>query len=189
MARWLNIDLPPTAKAAEYLHLTIKHEQNKELLVYPVLMGSRAAGITVKRLPLTEGSQIVGVIHRGILLHDIDQRKLICDDQVIILATNSARDVLGRVFAPPAPSSFHEGDGFFGEFALHPEAKLSEIAQAYGFDVDARNAELTVKDYLVKKFHGKPVVGDYAKLGPVKLIVRKIKGSNIESVGLKLRQK
>ncbi|MDX2464832.1 MAG: potassium/proton antiporter [Porticoccus sp.] len=187
MARWLGIDLPPTAKAAECLHLTIKHEQDKELLVYPVLMGSRAAGISVKRLPVTEGSQIVGVIHRGILLHDIDKRKLICDDQVIILATSSARASLGRVFASLAHPSFPEGGSFFGEFVLHPETKLSEIAQAYGFGVDAHNAELTVKNYLAKKFHGKPVVGDYAKLGPVKLIVREIKGVNIESVGLKLK--
>ncbi|WP_019530054.1 potassium/proton antiporter [Dasania marina] len=187
MARWLGIDLPPTAKAAECLHLTIKHEQDKELLVYPVLAGSRADGIRVKRLPVTEGSQMVGVIHRGVLLHDIDQRRLMCDDQVIILATSSARAALGSVFAPPAHVSFNEGGRFFGEFVLHPDAKLSEIAQAYGFEVDAANAELTVKDYLLKKFHGKPVLGDNAKLGPVKLIVREIKGNNIESVGLKLR--
>ncbi|MCR8921864.1 potassium/proton antiporter [Dasania sp. GY-MA-18] len=186
MARWLGIDLPPTAKAAECLHLTIKHEQDKELLVYPVLAGSQAAGTKVKRLPVTEGSQIVGVIHRGILLHDIDQRKLSCDDQVIILATSSARTALGRVFAPAAHSSFNQDGRFFGEFALHPQAKISEIAQAYGFEVDANIAELTVKSYLAKKFHGKPVVGDYVKLGPVKLIVREIKGVTIESVGLKL---
>jgi cell volume regulation protein A len=95
-ARWLGIDLPPTAKAAECLHLTIKHEQDKESLVYPVLMGSRAAGISVKRFPgITEGNQIAGVIHRGIRLHDIDKRKLIWDDQIIILATSSARASFG----------------------------------------------------------------------------------------------
>lgn len=187
MAKWLQIELPPTAKEPEYLHLTIKHEQDKELLVYPVLAGSRAAGATVKRLPVTEGSQLVGVIRQGILLHDIDQQKLMRDDQVMILATSSARPALGRVFAPAAQSPFLESDRFFGEFVLHPDAKLSEVAQAYGFEIDSSNAEMTVEHYLVKQFHGKPVVGDQVKLGLVKLTVREIEDNHIVSVGLTLK--
>lgn len=187
MARWLQIELPPTAKEPECLHLTIRHEQDKELLIYPVVAGCRAAGSTVARLPASEGSQIVGVVRRGILLDDISQQKLICDDQVMILATSSARAALGRVFAPVAHSPLLESEHFFGEFALHPEAKLADIAQAYGFEVNPSDASLTIEQYIVNQFHGKPVVGDQVKLGLVKLIVREIEGDHIVSVGLKLR--
>jgi len=187
MARWLQIGLPPTAKEPECLHLTVKHEHDKELLIYTVLAGSRAAGLTVNRLPAAEGSQIISVIRRGILLDDIDQQKLMHDDQVMFLATSRGRTALGRIFAQAAQSPFLVSDRFFGEFALHPEVKLSEIARAYGFEVDSSNAEMTVENYLANQFHGKPVVGDQVRLGLVKLIVREMEGDHIVSVGLKLR--
>ncbi|MDO6681144.1 MULTISPECIES: potassium/proton antiporter [unclassified Oceanobacter] len=186
MARWLQIELPPTAKDPEHLHLTIKHEQDKELLIYPVLAGSRAVGLNVRRLPATEGSQVAGVIRQGILIKDTDQQKLLCDDQVMILATSSAKSELGRVFAPAAQSSLLESARFFGEFVLHSEARLSDVAMAYGFEVDPLDAALTVEQYIVHQFHGKPVVGDHVVLGRVKLIVKEIEGDHIVSVGLKL---
>lgn len=66
MARWLQIELPPLAQTPEYLRLTIKHDHGKELLVYPVLAGSRAVDSPVRRLPTAEGSQVVGVIRNGV---------------------------------------------------------------------------------------------------------------------------
>jgi cell volume regulation protein A len=187
MAKWLQLKLPPTTKDVECLHLTIKHEQDKEFLVYPVLAGSRPVGSTIKHLPVTEGSQIVGVIRRGILLNDAEKQKLLCDDQVVILATSSARSVFGRAFAPAAGSPLLESGHFFGEFVLHPKTKLIDVAQAYGFDIDSSHEDMTVENYIVKLFHGKPVVGDQVKLGPVKLIVRETKDNCIVAVGLKLK--
>ncbi|MFQ3231359.1 potassium/proton antiporter [Reinekea sp.] len=187
VAKWLQIELPPTAKVPEYLHLPIHDEVGKELLVYPVLAGSRAVDSTVMSLPNIEGSQIVGVIRRGVLLSNVKEQELEYDDRVMFLATSSARPVLGRVFAPAAQSAKLEISSFFGEFALHPAAKLSDIAMLYGFNLDKAFAEVTVEKYIVTQFHGKPVVGDHVKLGSVKLIVREIKDDQIVSVGLKLK--
>lgn len=187
MARLLGIELPPTAKDPEYLHLTIKHEQDKELLVYPVLAASRIVDSTVDRIPRSEGSQVVGVIRRGVLLDNIEKQKLVHGDQVMILATSSAKMTLSRIFAPSAHSQFLESEHFFGEFILHPAVKLGDIAQAYGFEIEASDATFTVEQYIVGFFHGKPVIGDQVKLGLVKLIVREIEGDRITSVGLKLR--
>lgn len=187
MARWLKIELPPLAQTPEYLHLTIKHDQGKELLVYPVLAGSRAVDVPIGRLPTAEGSQVVGVIRHGILVDDIDQQKLQCDDQVMILATSSAKAALSRAFAPAAHSPSLESKRFFGEFVLHPEAKLADVAMAYAFEIDPACAAMTVEQYLGSQFHGKPVVGDHVRLGQVKLIVKEIEEDHITSVGLKLR--
>ncbi|MDO6692557.1 potassium/proton antiporter [Aliiglaciecola sp. 3_MG-2023] len=186
LARWLQIELPPSAKEPEYLQLKIKHEQDKELLIYPVLSGSRAAESTIRQLPSTEGSQVVGVIRRGILADVDEQDKLLGDDQVMILATSSARSAFGRFFASAAHSPFLESDRFFGEFVLNPEARLTDIAQLYGFEVDSSQEGITIERYLINHFHGKPVVGDHVKLGEVKLIVREVDGDHIVSVGLKL---
>ena len=87
-----------------------------------------------------------------------------------------------------ARSTTLESDRFFGEFGLHPSAKLGDIAHAYGFDIDPASVELTIEQYFSLQFHGKPVVGDQVKLGQVKLIIREIKDEQITSVGLKLGQ-
>lgn len=187
MARWLQVELPPVAKDPEFLRLTIKDEQDKELLIYPVLAGSRAVGATVRQLPAIEGSQIAGIIRRGILVEDIQQLTLACDDRVIFLATESARGALGRIFAPAANTALLESERFYGEFVLNPQASLADIAQVYGFEINPADATMTVEDYFINKFHGKPVIGDQVKLGPVKLIVREFDGNEIKTVGLKLR--
>ncbi|QEP41711.1 potassium/proton antiporter [Ectothiorhodospiraceae bacterium BW-2] len=187
MARWLQIELPPTVKEPEYLHLTIKHEQDKELLIYPVLADSRVVGSTVDRIPVAEGSEVVAVIRRGVLLNKMHQAQLICDDQVMILATSNARSALGRLFAPAAHTPLLESDQFFGEFVLRPEANVVDVAEAYGFIVSSSLADITIEQYLTHHFHGKPVVGDQVKLGLVTLIVREFEGGRIVSVGLKLR--
>jgi cell volume regulation protein A len=187
MAKWLQIDLPPATKEAECLHLTITQEQDKEFLVYPVLADSRIVGSTINHLPLAEGSQILGVIRRGVLLRNTEKQKLLRDDQVVFLATSSARSILGRVFSPVTQSPLLTSSHFYGEFALHPEAKLGDVAQAYGFDVVSSSTEESIENYIVDQFHGKPVVGDQVKLGPVKLVVREIKGNRIAAVGLKLK--
>jgi cell volume regulation protein A len=56
----------------------------------------------------------------------------------------------------------------------------------YFFQVDQAHREETVAQFIVKQFHGKPVVGDWVRFGPVKFIVREMKGDQISSVGLKL---
>ncbi|VUD69297.1 K(+)/H(+) antiporter NhaP [Thalassocella blandensis] len=186
VARWLNIEVPRTAKEPECLLLTIKQEHDKALLIYPVLTGSHAVGMSPDRLPAAEGSQILGVIRKGILLENIKREKLLADDQVVFLATTDARDTLGRAFAPAARVSSLETTRFFGEFALNPDAPLQDIAKAYGFEVETDSPTATVETYLLKQFHGKPVVGDQVQLGTVKLVVRDIKDDRIVSVGLKL---
>jgi cell volume regulation protein A len=186
VARWLQIEVPRTVKDTEFLQLTIKHEQDKALLIYPVLADSPAVGLSINRLPVTEGSQVMGLIRRGVLSENIHREKLSIDDQVVFLATSSAKENLARVFAKASSNASLEPKRFFGEFALQPDAKLLDIAKSYGFSIDQQAEDLTLEQYLLKQFYGKPVVGDQVKLGSVKFVIREIDGEHIIAVGLKL---
>ncbi len=186
VARWLKIELPPTSDEPNYLHLTIKHDQDKNLLIYPVVAGSSAVGSSANNLPLTDQCQMVGVIRQGKLISDLEPQTFLPEDQVMILATSPAKTALGRIFAPATLSSSLKSNSFFGEFVLLPSAHMADIAQQYGFEIDPDSAEMTVERYLISQFHGKPVVGDQVQLGLVKIIVRETEGERIVSVGLKL---
>ncbi|MDO6514756.1 potassium/proton antiporter [Neptuniibacter sp. 2_MG-2023] len=186
MARWLKIELPPTSPEPNYLHLTIKHDLDKDLLIYPITAGSSVIGTSATNIPLTDTCQMVGVIRHGRLISNTEEQKLIPEDQVMILATSEARAALGRIFAPDTQSPMLKAKRFFGEFALLPNAKMADLAKEYSFELDPINAEMTVEQYLTKQFHGTPVVGDRVQLGLVKIIVKETDGIRIVSVGLKL---
>lgn len=188
VARWLKIEVPGTAREHECLRLTIKQEHDKALLIYPVLPDSLAIGLTLDHLPASEGSQVMGLIRQGVLIDRIEHEKLAADDQVVFLASNDAREALGRIFAPAARVSSLESSRFFGRFVLQPEAPLSAVAKTYGFEIDPTIEDLTLEQYILKHFHDKPVVGDQVLLGPVKLVVREIRNDRIATVGLKLRR-
>ncbi|AJQ97219.1 potassium/proton antiporter [Gynuella sunshinyii] len=189
VAKWLQVALPPTTVEPEFLHVLIKGEHDKELLVYPVGKGSHAEGSIIGRLLLEEGSQVVGVIRQGVLLQNTPKQKLSGDDTVVILATDRSRQSLSRFFAPSSQDQQLESGHFFGEFVLRPDARLAEIAHTYGFSIEPVDTDLTVAEYIARQFHDKPVVGDQVRLGLVSLIVRETDGNHIISVGLKLRPK
>jgi len=188
VARWLQIEVPRTAKEPEFLQLTVRKEHDKAIFIYPVMADSHAVGLRVDRLPAAEGSQMMGVIRQGVLLGETKRQKLIAGDQVIFLATNDARNTLGRIFAPAARNADLESSRFYGEFRLYPEAPIGAIAGVYGFTVDPAEAESTLEQYLLKQFYGRPVVGDRVQLGSVKLVIQEMKDGRITSVGLSLAQ-
>ena len=187
IAKWMQIELPPSNKEPAHQHLTLKHDQDKELLVYTVVPESRAVGLAVKNLPVKEGSQFLGIIRNGILIDQNPSEALANEDQVVLLSSTNAKSALGQVFAKQLPSPSLDTSFFFGEFSLNPDAKLSDIAQAYGFEIGSSEHNVSVAEFIIRQFHGKPVIGDKVRLGAIKLIVKNIENERIVSVGLKLQ--
>ncbi|MBU2863632.1 potassium/proton antiporter [Reinekea forsetii] len=187
VAKWLKIKVPVTASQPDYVHLTLPDVSDKELLVYPVLAGSQVQASDPLHLPSIEGSQMIGVIRKGVLLNPSKGQRLSVGDRVLFLAGGNARAVLGRAFAPEAHNAQLDANRFFGEFTLQPTATLADIASVYGLDIEEQIENQTVKGYILQQFHGKPVVGDQVKLGSVSLIVREITDDQISAVGIKLK--
>ncbi|MCF2849992.1 MULTISPECIES: transporter associated domain-containing protein [unclassified Pseudoalteromonas] len=134
-----------------------------------------------------KGDQVVGVVRNGSLLNDYEQHALVCKDQVIILASNTERIEIGKFFGPVILSNNLGYDDFFGEFDLNPEAKLIDLANAYGVDASSFDKDLSLEQYILNQFHGKPVVGDQVKLDFICLIVKGVENKKIISIGLKLK--
>lgn len=188
-AKWLKVELPPSSIEPEHLVLKLPDDQDKEFLLYQVASSCKATGLKGKQLPLSEGSQLIGVIRHGVMLEEAPEKTLTPDDYVLVLADSGANTNLSRMFAPSSPSPHLDSMSFFGEFAIHPEAKLVDLSNLYGFPVDEKYGELSIAEFVLNHFHGKPVVGDHVKIGQIKFIVKEIEGNNIVSIGLKLRRK
>ena len=186
VARWLQIELPPSIREPQHLALMIPNEHEKVLLVYQVLAGSNAVGMNARHLPLSEGAQLVGIIRRGMMIIEWAGQSLQPGDQVVILTSAGSTAKLNRTFATRAPVSRLEPSTFFGNFVIHPDARLADLAQLYGFELPEELQHLSLAEYIARTFYGKPVVGDHVQMGKVQFVVREIKGDTIVAVGLKL---
>ncbi|PLW80995.1 potassium/proton antiporter [Kineobactrum sediminis] len=186
VARWLRVEVPHSLEEPEHLVLKIPDDQEKELLVYQAVTGSPAINLPVRRLPLSGGAQLMGVVRHGILLEDWQEQKLLADDYVVVLAADGGIPALARLFAPTEVRSYLQSSAFFGNFVIKPDAKLADLSQMYGFEVPEALQAMTVAAIFDKRFHHKPVVGDRVRLGVVQLVVKKLDGDRIAAVGLKL---
>ena len=186
MAKWLQVDLPPSLRDPEHLSLKIPDDQDKELLVYQAVAGSDAIGMDSRHLPLEEGAQVVGIVRNGILVNLPQQQKLQAGDHIMMLANASNTHAMGRIFAPKAPTTRLETSVFFGNFVIHPEAQLGDLAMMYGFTLSAKLQTVSIETYIQKMYHGKAVVGDTVQFGRVQFVVKDIDGSRISALGLKL---
>lgn len=186
VAKWLQIELPPSLRDPEHMSLKIDDDQDKELLIYQAVSGSEAVGMDSRHLPLEEGAQLAGIIRNGILVDHPQQQKLQASDQVIILAGASITHVMGRIFAPQAPTTRLETSVFFGNFVIHPDARLMDLSMLYGFALPMKLQDLSIEEFIQKEFHGKPVVGDQVQFGSVQFVVKDLDHDRITALGLKL---
>jgi len=186
VAKWLQVDLPPSLRDPEHLSLKIADDQDKELLVYQAVTGSEAIGMDSKHLPLEEGAQVVGVIRNGILVDLPQHQKLQAGDHVMMLANASNTHAMGRIFAPKAPTTRLETSVFFGNFVIHPEARLGDLAMMYGFKLSTSLQSTSIESFIQREFHGKAVVGDTVQFDRIQFVVKELDGNRITALGLKL---
>ncbi|WP_460587984.1 potassium/proton antiporter [Haliea atlantica] len=185
MARWLGVEVPSSQVDPEHLALRLPDEQDKELMLYTAVEGSKAVGMPARRLPLAGGEQLVGLVRQGVLVSDWREEKLVPGDQILVLAAAETPPALARVFAPATGDGQRQVSSFYGDFVIKPDARLIDLGTMYGFDVPGELREQTVGTFINRQFHHKPVVGDRVSLGKVEFVVRKLEADRIASVGLK----
>lgn len=185
-AKWLDVELPPSLRDPEHLTIKIPDDQEKELLIYKAVAGSAVINMQSRHLPLGEGAQLVGIVRHGVMIDNPEQATIQPEDHVLLLAIGGTTLAVGRLFSPSAPETRLEENVFFGNFVIHPDAGLGDLSQVYGFELPKHLHNLTVEQYIMREFHGKPVVGDHVEFGPIQFIVKDIDGNRITAIGLKM---
>lgn len=185
-ARLLGLDLPQSAGAIQRVELELPGQPDFELVAYRVEPGSPVAARTVRELSLPVGCQLTSVIRNGQPLEICGVERIRPGDYVYLLSFRKDLPRLDRLFTGiPIPQETAERR-FFGEFVLHGDARLGDVAAVYGFSVPPEVSGQTVSQYLAAHFHGRQVVGDRVRLGEVELVVREVRDSDVVKVGLKL---
>jgi cell volume regulation protein A len=182
LAKWLGLIVPPRIGPVDRVELELPGRANHELVVYriagqsPVARGERIPRWARPALIVRDG-QSIDFHHAG---------RLQGGDQVYIFTPPQQVRLLDRLFATPARLAEDDRD-FFGDFTLHAEAPLAEVAESYGFALPDPAETRTVGAFLQDGFGGRVEVGDRLPVGGVELIVRAVDDENeVTEVGLAL---
>ena len=107
-------------------------------------------------------------------------------DYVYVLAIPVHIEPLNRLFGVAHGPARLEQHRFFGDFVLNGDARIADVADAYGLACPGHGPEETLAAYLGRAFRGKPVVGDRLRTGAAELVVREVENGVVTRVGLKL---
>ncbi|MGQ9424498.1 potassium/proton antiporter [Gilvimarinus sp. F26214L] len=186
VARWLRLEVPPHQEDFQQLSLRIPDHPGWELLAYRVHSGSAADAYRVRKLPLPEGTKLMGVVRRGHVLAADADTDLEPDDYLILLTQAHDLAELSPLFQELPTANYLRASEFFGQFSLRGDTRLRDVAGFYMVPLPKENWDNTLAQFIARRYHGKPVVGDRVRVGNVEFVVRQIVGGEIFQVGLKI---
>lgn len=187
MARWLKLEVPPRREDFQQLSLGIPGEKGCELVAYKVHSGSPADAYKIDKLPLPEGTSLLGVVRKGCVLGTEKGMDLEPDDYLVLLTHAHDLADLSPLFQRLPTAAHLQASEFFGQFALRADTVLTDVANFYSVPLPEREGRKTLGDYIARRFHGKAVVGDRVRVGSVEFVVRQVVRGKILQVGLKIR--
>lgn len=187
-ARLLKLEIPPTADPLQRFDLDTPGHLDREIACYSVAPGSSAARQALADLPLPPETQVTAVIRDDKVVPFDAALRLAPGDLVYAFTEHRSIPALNRLFDPHAGPQRLDERLFYGFFMLDAGAKLGDVATAYGMPVDEASRDLTLAQFMARRFHGRPVPGDRAALGKAELIVRETDGVEITKVGLRLKR-
>lgn len=178
MARWLGLVVPPRMGPLQRTELEIPGGGGYEVVAYRVRPDSK---VIKDRLPRWARPSLI--VRDGSSLRPHSAGPLQPDDQIFIVTNSRYVPLLDQLFAGPAGDNLDPD--LYGEFTLNPDARLGDIAEAYGAKIGPGDAEVALKDFLRARLHGDVEPGDRVSVGDFDLIVRTVNDRHeILDVGL-----
>ncbi|WP_349360184.1 potassium/proton antiporter [Stappia sp.] len=179
MARWLKLIVPARRGPVERIELELPGGHDHELVGYTVNPASTVArGV---RIPRWARPTLILRGGRSVRLQKAGRPEP--GDLIYILTTSRQVPVLDALFAGAAEEE-HD-PAMYGDFPLDPQAPLSQIGALYGFRVDRRDADLTLKQVMERELGDDIEPTDRVPYGDIDLVVREIDDDHgITGVGL-----
>lgn len=186
LARWLQLEVPPRQEEFEQLSLGVPGHPNCELVAYRVHSGSPADAYRINKLPLPEDTKLLGVARRGYVLDPAAGDDLEPDDFLILATQTHDLADLSPLFQKLPTAAYLRASEFFGQFSLRGDTLLRDVANFYMVPLPEGDGSQSLAQFIAKRFHGKPVVGDRVRVGKVEFVVRQIVNGEIFQVGMKI---
>jgi cell volume regulation protein A len=185
-ARRLRLEVPPVPEPLQRVALDVPGHYGQELACYHVAPGSLAAGREVASLRLPAGLQLAALVREDRPQPLEAALRFQAGDYAWFVGEASAAADIGRLFHLPQARAHLDEQHYFGEFELSGEARVDEVAEAYGIAVPPSAGGRTLAEHFARAFHGRPSVGDTLPFGAAMLVVRSVESARVARIGLRL---
>ncbi len=182
MARWMKVQLPQATAPNHRGPLGILPENDYEMFVYRV-ENSSLDDVPIRLLRFPSGALISALFREHAMLHPKGSTQLKIGDVICVIGRNEDLSALNKLFNGDA--KLKKEKEFFGPFTLDADARLGEIAKAYGISVTPGEEDMTLGEFISMRVGGHPVIGDDVSWHGIHWVVSEVKGDKVVRVGMR----
>lgn len=180
-ARWLGVALKQTTPAVSRVEIDIPGQTEQEIVAYPVTADSIILGLS--RLPAW--TRVVMVVRKGAILDGPAAGALQPGDYCYLLVSRQRVPRLDTLFRGSRDVARRLGL-LFGELSIRGETRVAEVERFYDLDFGAHAEDETLAGWMAERLPEKIALDATLPIAKGKLVVRRLEGGRIGSVGLQL---
>jgi potassium/hydrogen antiporter len=182
-ARRLGVSLRPSGPATTRVEIDIPGQTEMEIIGYPV--GRESVILGLSRLP--SWARTVMVVRKRDVLEPSAAGHLQPGDYAYFLAPRDRLTRLDSLFRE-SPDVRRRLGLQFGELPIRGDTAVDEVAAFYGLDFGQHQPGESLADWAVDRLDAAPELDAVIEIPGAKLVVRRLEGSRISSIGLQLEE-